>query len=110
MLNERVVARWDFYVYTSIYASQVMITAKRNFFDVRVAMYEKLDGKDGRPDWRVLLKDKLKGYMERFPACTDSVFRRKKHFATSNAGGHGVRAASGDEQVQAISNADAALF
>jgi len=110
MLNERVVARWDFYVYTSIYASQVMITAKRNFFDVRVAMYEQLDGKDGKPDWRALLKDKLKSYIERFPACTDNVFRRKRSFGSTNAGGHGGGAASGDEQVQANSKADAALF
>ena len=101
MLNHRVVERWDFYVYTSIYASQVMITAKRDFFDLRASTYEKLDGKDGRPDWRALLKDKLRSYMERFPACTESVFKRKRSsFGTPSSGGQEGRAADNGDRLE----------
>ena len=68
----------DTILYTSIYASQTNITALRHIFDSRVVTYGRWDGKDGRPDWRAELKDKLKDYISRFPnAILQSKKRRK---------------------------------
>jgi hypothetical protein len=109
MLSHRVLARWDFYIYTSIYASQVMITAKREFFELRVATYEQLDGKDGRLDWRVLLKDKLQSYLERFPSCTESVFKRKRSFGNPSHG-HGGRIVNRDDVLEQRKKAELELI
>ena len=38
------------------------------------------------------LKDKLCSYMERFPACTESVFKRMRSFGAPSPGGQGGRA------------------
>jgi hypothetical protein len=78
MLSARLVAHWDFYIVTSIYASQPHITAMRKFYDRRLAVYQALDGKEGRTDWRAVLKDKLTRYIARFPGCCDSVSKRRK--------------------------------
>ena len=78
MLSARLVAHWDFYIVTSIYASQPHITAMREFYDRRLAVYQGLDGKEGRMDWRADLKDKLTSYLARFPGCCDSVGKRRK--------------------------------
>ena len=78
MLSARLVAHWDFYIVTSIYASQPNITAMREFYDRRLAVYQGLDGKEGRMDWRAVLKDKLTSYLARFPGCCDSVGKRRK--------------------------------
>jgi hypothetical protein len=78
MLSHRLVARWDFYIYTSLYASQPLITAKRDFFDRQARFYEKLDGNDGRLDWRGTLKAKLQNYMERFPDCIKRGGKRRR--------------------------------
>jgi len=104
MLNHRLLARWDFYIYTSIYASQVMITAKRDFYELRAAMYQRLDGKQDRLDWRAVLKDKLRSYLERFPACTDGVLKRKRSYGVANNEAQGGSADAGarmEVQVQA---------
>jgi hypothetical protein len=78
MLNERLVAHWDFYMYTALYASQTAITAMRSFYDRRVIVYQGLDGKDGRVDWRAVLKGMLNSYLQRFPDCVLSVSKRRK--------------------------------
>ena len=66
------------YIYTAIYASQPLITNKRDFFEHQSCLYEMLDGTDGRVDWRDALKTKLKHYLERFPDCIkhDQGFRK----------------------------------
>ena len=61
-----------------------MITAKRDFYELRAAMYQRLDGKQDRLDWRAVLKDKLRSYLERFPACTDGVFKRKRSYGAAH--------------------------
>jgi hypothetical protein len=78
MLSERLVAHWDFYIFTAIYASQTTVTAFREFYDRRVGVYRALNGKDGRVNWRAVLKEKLISYFQRFPDCCEYVGKRRK--------------------------------
>ena len=39
---------------------------KRDMFLLRVEMYSRLDGTEGRSDWRAILKASLRNYLERF--------------------------------------------
>jgi len=78
MLSHTLVARWDFYIYTAIYASQPLITGKRDFFERQYCFYAKLDGKEGRVNWRDALKTKLKLYLERFPSCIKGSGKRRR--------------------------------
>ena len=78
MLSERLVAHWDFYIFTAIYASQTAITAFRDFYDRRVGVYRALDGKDGKVNWRAVLKEQLSSYLQRFPDCCEYVGKRRK--------------------------------
>lgn len=110
MLSARLVAHWDFYIYTSIYASQPNITAMREFFDRRLGAYQTLDGRDGRVDWRDALKEKLRSYLERFPDCVDHVSKRRKSGGLAGTAADVVAAPSIDPKVlQAIAD-EAALF
>ena len=76
-LNAGFMALHDFYAATSIYAEMAMSKQKRGFFNLRKAQYAKLDGKDGRRDWRAELKAVLEDYLDRFPEVLTQVKRRK---------------------------------
>jgi hypothetical protein len=100
MLSERLVAHWDFYIFTAIYGSQTNITACREFFERRVGVYQVLDGKEGRVDWRAVLKEKLISYLQRFPECCEQVGKRRKSGGSAGTGAEVVAEPKVDPKIR----------
>jgi hypothetical protein len=57
----------DFVVSTCLWAQLPLLAEHRPFYDRRVAMYARLDGKDGRLDMRAELKAVLEEFFDSHP-------------------------------------------
>ena len=71
----------DYYLSESCSLSALLINAREHieFYGVRVALYKKMDGKDGNPNWRESVEKELDAYLQLFP----HVAGRKKRSSIS---------------------------
>ena len=67
MLNEEVMATLDYYLSCSLSALLSNAREHIEFYEVRVALYNKMDGKDGNPNWRESVERELDAYLQLFP-------------------------------------------
>ena len=78
IVNHRLMALLDFYVFTSIYASLPSAAEFRPFFELRYRQYLIHDGQEGNRDMRAELKDVLEKYLDKYPHTAQQVRKTKK--------------------------------
>ena len=78
-INEEVMAMLDYYLSCSLSALLSNAREHIEFYGVRVALYKKMDGKDGNPNWRESVEKELDAYLQLFP----HVAGRKKRSSSS---------------------------
>ena len=78
VLDCRLLAWLDYAIGTCLHANMTEITKLRgSIYDAKLGLYELLNGKDGRRDWRAELKAALEQYVVKYPQALAKVRARR---------------------------------
>jgi hypothetical protein len=88
LMGPGLMALQDYYMATAFWAKMRDLSEKRGFYILRLAQYQRLDGKDGRRDMRAELQLALESYLDTHPEMMLTV--RKSRSRQSDVGGDSV--------------------